>query len=157
MISKRFLLVGSLLLCSSSYGQEQDASLKLGIGPGGLIVGGEFIMKDTPAEGFGGYFSMHSKDEDDGAPGLTALGATFKLSQRFGPYEVYLSPGIGIVNYDFGDDDDLLIGPRLAIGLHAELDANLGLGFENQKLYSYMGEREGLLDDSFLLTVRFSM
>ena len=154
----RIATVASMMWSGGLWAQGgQDVVAKLGIDRGGLTIGGEYVIRDTQAEGFAGYFSMHSKDEDKGAPGLTAIGGAFRLAQTFGPYELFLSPGLGVVSYDFAGEDDLLIGPKVSYGLHAELDPNLALGFENQKLYSWMGEVKGQLADTFLLTVKFGL
>lgn len=153
----KVVLLALSVSSSGVFAQGQSVVAKIGMDRGGLVIGADYVMRDTPTEAFLGYFSMHSKDDSAGAPGLTAVGAAFKLSQSFGPYEVYLSPGLGLVSYDSGTEDDLLIGPRLAYGLHAELDRSVHLGFENQKIYSWMGEVEGLVADTFLLSVKFGL
>ncbi|NRA63965.1 MAG: hypothetical protein HRU19_05745 [Pseudobacteriovorax sp.] len=150
-------LVASIGLSSMALGQSGDkVGAKLGMGPGGVTLGAEYSVQDTAYESFAGYLTIHQKDEDEGAPGLLAFGMALKLHQEFGPYEIYMAPGFGIIQYD-GADDELLIGPRLAIGAMAKIDRYLSVGFENQKLYSFLGEFQGGIDDSFLFTTTYSM
>lgn len=146
------------LLGTPVLAQGQNAVVKLGMDRGGLVLGGEYALEESANESVLGYASMHSKSDKDGAPGLTSLGAAVRISHSFGPYEVFLSPGGGLINYDSasaGVDSGMLLGPRLSYGLYGELDRNIHLGFENLKLYSWFGEVEGLVSDTFLLNGKF--
>ncbi len=156
---KKILLAWSIAgFCSSALGNTgQNLGFKLGIGRGGLILGGEYEVVDTSLESFIGFVSIHSKDSEKGAPGLLSFGGAFKLRFIQGPYEVYVSPGLGVINYDSGSDDDMLMGPRLSLGVNAKLDQYMALGFENEKLYSWIGEVEGPISDAFLLTFQYVM
>jgi hypothetical protein len=127
-----------------------------GIERGGPVVGFDYAMPDTQTESFGVYGRLHSKDEDEGAPGLLALGAFFKAQHQQGPYEFYLSPGFGFINYELGEKE-VLLGPSLAYGMTAELDAQLGIGIENHKLYSWFGDITGPIADTFLFHIQIRL
>ncbi len=134
----------------------QQIGIQAGIDQGGLILGANFNKVDTANESFGGYARLFSKDRERGQPAIFALGASFTGHVRAGIFEYYLSPGFGLIHHNL-DETELLFGPSLAYGLHAELDKVISLGVENQKLFSWIGEYKGLIKDSFLVQIRFNI
>lgn len=153
----RVVLILGIVLSLPAAAQWQGITGKIGIDRGGLVLGGEYSIKDTALEGFSGYLSIHQKDPDAGAPSLTAIGGAFRLTLQKGPYHLFLSPGIGFVDYELGLDDGLLIGPRMSYGFHAEMDRRFSMGVENQKLYSWLGDVKGLIADNFLITFVYAL
>lgn len=147
-----------LLVASATAvaGNSNQLSIGLGIDQGGLVLGGDFLVKDTATESLGAYTRLYSKDEDQGAPALFALGGAVRGHVKSGIFEYYLSPGFGLLHHNLRDSE-LLFGPTLTYGLTADLDTHVGLGVENTKLYSWIGEYKGLIKDTFLAHVRFRL
>lgn len=152
---KSLLFVG--LLMSSSLGlATPKINIQSGIDRGGAVLGFDYSHPDTMTESYGVYSRLISKDEKRSAPGIFALGAFYRAEFRRGPYEFYLSPGVGMMNYDLVDTE-LLIGPSIAYGMSAELASNLAMGVENHKLYSWFGEYRGNIADTFLFHIQIRL
>jgi hypothetical protein len=147
------LFFGSL---TTAMAQGQKISAQAGIDTGGLVLGANFDFIDTAHESYGAYTRIYSKDRDEGAPAIFALGAAFRGRVKAGILEYYLSPGFGMVHYNL-NQTELLLGPSLAYGVSAELDSTLSLGVENTKLYSWIGDVKGLIKDTFLATITFNL
>ncbi|MFW7378669.1 MAG: hypothetical protein ACOH5I_07680 [Oligoflexus sp.] len=157
-MSRKYGLLWSLCILTwttVSLGQQR-MTVHAGIDRGGPAIGFDYSVPDTTTESFGIYGRLHSKDRDAGAPGLFALGAFFRSHFQQGPYEFYLAPGFGFINYDLFETE-VLLGPSLAYGMTAELDAKLGIGIENHKLYSWFGDQKGTISDTFLVHVQFRL
>lgn len=142
-----------LSVCSSSL-NAQTFKVLTGMGKGGPIVGGNYELPDTLTESYGFFGRLHSKDSDNNGAGILALGGFFKVKAVQGPYEFFMSPGFALMNHDLVDSE-LLIGPSLSYGFSASLDSQLSVGLTNQKLYSWLGEYKGLIDDSLLVHVSY--
>ena len=151
------VVVGLLFVSSPAFAQWQGLVGKIGFNSGGIVLGAEYFVNDTASEGFAGYLSLHQKEERVGAPSLTAIGGAFKFTLQHGPYSAYLSPGFGIIDYELGANDGLLLGPKMSYGLLAELDRQTYLGVETEKLYSWVGDVEGLISDTFFITILMSI
>jgi hypothetical protein len=134
----------------------QRLSVHASIDAGGPAVGADYQLPDTATESYGVFTRFHSKDEGDKAPGLFVLGAFFKTSTQQGPYEFFLSPGFAAMHYDLFNTS-FIAGPTLQYGLTASLDAHLGIGVSNQKLYSWLGEVQGLISDAFMVHLTYRM
>jgi hypothetical protein len=143
-------------LAAQSGGRPKQAVVHAGIDEGGLVLGGDFLVNDTATESYGGYLRLYSKDEDKGAPAIFALGVSGRGHVKVGIFEYYLSPGFGLIHYNL-NETEMLFGPTLTYGLTADIDSQIGLGVENTKLYSWMGEYKGLVKDTFLAHVRFRL
>lgn len=156
----RALLTFSCLLGgvagSSALAQTRQVSVQAGIDEGGMILGGNFDLIDTPSESYGVFTRLYSKDSDKGAPAVFALGGHVRGHFTHGIFNYYLSPGFGLVHYS-SNKTRLLLGPTLAYGFTADLDKNMALGIENTKIYGWVGEVRGLLKDSFLVNFRFNL
>jgi hypothetical protein len=153
----RMKYVGQMLLALALYSTSataQTAKVIAGMGKGGPIVGGDYELPDTATESYGLFGRLHSKDRDNGAAGIIAFGGFFKIKALQGPYEFFMSPGLAIMSHDL-NDTELLIGPSLSYGFSASLDSQLSVGVTNQKLYSWLGEYKGLIDDSLLVHVSY--
>jgi len=153
------LMLASLVpqtLSAQSSGRPKQAVVHAGIDEGGLVLGGDFLVNDTSTESYGGYVRLYSKDEDRGAAAIFALGASARGHVKSGIFEYYLSPGFGLIHHNLFETE-LLFGPTLTYGLTADIDQYIGLGVENTKLYSWMGEYKGLIKDTFLAHVRFRL
>lgn len=148
--------LGSSAFAAVGSGRPKQVIAGAGIDEGGLVLGGDFLVNDTATESYGGYARLYSKDEDEGAPALFALGATARGQVKVGIFEYYLAPGFGLIHHNL-DKTELLFGPTLAYGLTADIDSNVGLGVENTKLYSWIGEYKGLIKDTFMVHVRFRL
>ena len=135
--------------------QSKSLSILAGIDNGGVALGANFDVNDSPNEAYGGYARVFSKDKEEGAPAIFAFGAEFRGQTKIGLFEYYMSPGFGVIHHNY-DDTRLLFGPSLAIGMTAELDKNSSLGIENTKLYSWAGHYKGLIKDAFLAQYRMS-
>lgn len=140
----------------SSPSRPMQVVVQAGIDEGGLALGGDFLVNDTATESYGAYARMYSKDEEKGAPAIFALGASGRGHVKVGIFEYYLSPGFGLISHNL-DETEILFGPTLTYGLTADLDQYVGLGVENTKLYSWMGEYKGLIKDTFLAHIRFRL
>lgn len=123
---------------------------------GGPALGISYELPDTATESYGIFTSFHSKDESDKAAGLLALGAFFKAKAQQGPYEFFFSPGFAMMHYDLFDDA-LIAGPSLQVGMTASLDARLGVGVSNQKLYSWIGRIQGVVSDAFFVHLTYRL
>ena len=154
---RTLLILAFALVPTLSWAEGgQQIGIQAGIDQGGLILGANFQKVDTATESFGAYGRLYSKDKERGQPAIFALGASFTGHVRAGIFEYYLSPGFGLIHHNL-DETELLFGPSLAYGLHAELDKVISLGVENQKLFSWIGEYKGLIKDSFLVQIRFNI
>ena len=127
-----------------------------GMDRGGVALGGNFDVVDTPNETYGGYVRLFSKDKDEGEAALFAFGAEFKGQYKLGFFEYYLAPGFGGIHHNY-DDTRFLLGPSLALGVTAEIDRNWSVGVENTKLYSWIGKYKGLIKDAFLANVKINI
>jgi hypothetical protein len=143
-------------LAAQSGGRPKQAIVHAGIDEGGLALGGDFLVNDTATESYGGYLRVFSKDEDKGAPAIFALGASARGHVKVGIFEYFLSPGFGLIHHNL-NETEMLLGPTLSYGLTADIDQYIGLGVENTKLYSWMGEYKGLIKDTFFAHVRFRL
>jgi hypothetical protein len=141
---------------STAMAQPKQVSAQAGLDEGGLVLGANFDFIDTANESYGAYARIYSKDRDEGAPAIFSLGASFRGRAKVGILEYYLSPGFGLVHYNL-DRTELLFGPSLAYGVSAELDKSLSLGVENAKLYSWFGDKKGLIKDTFLANITFKL
>ncbi|MDQ3233990.1 MAG: hypothetical protein M3Q07_19445 [Pseudobdellovibrionaceae bacterium] len=137
-------------------GTPKQVVVHAGIDEGGLALGGDFLVNDTATESYGGYVRLYSKDEDKGAPAIFALGASARGHVKAGIFDYFLQPGFGLIHHNLFETE-LLFGPTLSYGLTADIDPYIGLGIENTKLYSWMGEYKGLIKDTFLAHVRFRL
>ena len=135
---------------------SQSVMVNVGMDRGGPAFGVDYDIPDTATESFGIYGRIHTKDEEELAPGIFALGGFFRSRFQQGPYEFYFAPGFGFINWDLADTE-LLLGPSLAYGMLAELDPKLAVGIENHKLYSWFGEVTGPIADTFLVNLKFRL
>lgn len=145
----RYCLVVVGLMASGAYAEPKSLSVLAGIDSGGLALGANFDINDSPNEAYGGYARIFSKDRSEGAPALFAFGAEFRGQTKVGLFQYYFSPGVGIIHHNY-DDTHILVGPTLAYGVTAELDKSSSVGIENTKLYSWAGKYKGLIKDAFL-------
>lgn len=156
MHSRLKYVVISLILLSQQVLANTSATrimVKSGFGRGGLAFGGEYILPETTEEALTLYLSIHSKKESESVAGLKTVGAAARISHQLGAYEVFISPGFGVIDYDLGDEEELLLGPKLSYGFQAELNAGMYLGLEVEKLYSWIGEKTGLMSDVMMATL----
>ncbi|RYZ55029.1 MAG: hypothetical protein EOP07_14955 [Proteobacteria bacterium] len=156
----RFGLSAALTLllavsASSASAASNSVSILAGMDRGGVALGANFDVVDSPNEAYGGYARLFSKDRSEGEPAIFAFGAEFRGQIKVGLFEYYLTPGFGLIHHNF-DDSKLLFGPTMALGMRAELDKNSSLGVENTKLYSWIGKYKGLIKDAFLASYNFS-
>ena len=151
-----FALVALFVVSIRAEAQPNTVNVLAGMDRGGIALGANFNINDTPNEGYGGYARLFSKDRSEGEPALFAFGAEFRGQQKIGLFEYYLSPGFGLIHHNY-DSTRLLIGPSLALGVTAELDKYSSIGIENTKLYSWVGKYKGLMKDAFLANFKMSI
>lgn len=154
---RRAVALGSLvclLFSALASAKSKQVGIQTGLDEGGLILGGDFLIDDTATESWGGYARLYSKDREEGAPSIIALGMSVRGQARLGLIEYYLMPGFGLMQHNF-ENSELLLGPSLGLGMSAEINPGVSLGIENSKLYSWIGEYKGLIKDSFLAQIRF--
>ncbi len=146
------LFFGSLALMA----KPAAVNILAGMDRGGVALGGNFDIADTPNEAYGGYIRLFSKDKDEGEPALFAFGAEFKGQYKLGLFEYYFAPGFGGIHHNY-DSTKFLMGPSLAMGVTAELDKNWSIGVENTKLYSWIGKYKGIMKDAFLANIKINV
>ena len=163
-----FLFATSFLLSSSAWAdfKEGDGAVLFDVGfsDGGIALGAEYEYGISRTHGVGGYVRIFPDDEDEFgqdnvAPGVTAIGAFIRPHFNRQNWDFYVSPGFGLFMYELGDVDETILGPSLTIGLLYELSAKFSFGFENMRLYRWIGDEDEVDDynlgtDTFLAKFR---
>lgn len=130
----------------------------MGFGRGGFVLGADYEYPFHKTYGLGGYFSMYSKDDENGAPGLTALGVFIRPHFHRRSWEFYLSPGFGLLMYDGKYDDETALGPVFALGLTYQVTRDWAFGVESQSLYGWFADKaRGQVESSLLAKVRYGL
>jgi hypothetical protein len=146
---------------SAQYGVSQHAIYGgLGFMAGGLALGVDYENLSSGEFGIGGYARIYQKDEDNGAPGITALGGFIRPHFSKKAWDFYVSPGFAIISIDSDTnnrDDATTLGPSMAIGLMYEMSGAVALGVENMSHWVWFEEDwRGMLIDDFMLRFRMS-
>ncbi|RYZ73629.1 MAG: hypothetical protein EOP09_01575 [Proteobacteria bacterium] len=136
-------------------GEPSSVNILAGMDRGGVALGANFDIAQSPNEAYGAYARLYSKDKSEGEPAIFAFGAEFRGQQKLGLFEYYLTPGFGVIHHNY-DDTKLLVGPSLALGVTAELDKFSSIGIENAKHYSWVGKYKGLIKDAFLANYKMN-
>lgn len=133
---------------------SHSVQVNFGFSRGGTAIGADYEYGYDRTFGIGGYFRMLPDDRDNGANGVTAFGAFIRPHFNRQNWDLYVSPGFGMVAYEpVGRDDENLLGPTLAIGLLYEFNPKMSFGVEQMNFYSWFGDDDysGELAESVLM------
>lgn len=147
----------ALFLAWNNIAEARSFSFLGGFDAGGVVLGANLDINETPTDSYGGYLRIFSKDEEEGVPSIVAFGGHIKAVLKSGNYRFYFAPGAGVIDVDRPEDSELLIGPTLNIGITMEIDKKFTAGVENTKLYSWFGDTKGLIKDALLAQISFEI
>ena len=164
-----FLILATVI---SSLASAQDYSPSknsiyggLGFTEGGLGIGVDYEYNGLRDFGVGGYVRIYQKDDKgtNQKEGITTLGGFIRPHFTKKSWDLYVSPGFGLIMIDSqytgtnqpGDTTGL--GTSLAIGLMYEISNSVALGVENMRTWMWFSEDwRGLRVDDMMLRFRMS-
>ena len=115
--------------------------------PNSPAIGIDYERRVQSALGIGGYFKFYAKDDSATKPhnGFLALGAQASAHYDSGPWDLFISPGFGIVAVDAvgTSKNKTTFGPRLATGVLYQLTPMFALGFEHSFYYAWFDKDIG--------------
>ena len=128
-------------LCASTFGSQAyggQASVLLSMDRGGINLGGDYQFSNA-AESGAVFMRLYPKDEDELKPGVLVLGGGLRYvgGSRFMVFSATI--GGSLMSVDTIADEELLIGPSMAIALRKRLGA-LSIGLEHLSAYSWFGD-----------------
>ncbi len=132
--------------------------VNFGVAKGGPALGLDFEHGYDHTYGIGGYFRINPDDKDNNANGLTAVGAFVRPHFSRQAWDLYVSPGFGLIFYKpVNDSSQTLMGPSLAIGLLYEFSPAVSFGAETMTFASWIGKNayRGHLEDDLMAKFRF--
>jgi hypothetical protein len=155
------LLIGSSVWAqeTANVSSEHAFLVNLGFTRGGMGLGVDYENGSNRAFGWGGYLRMYpdSDTPGNGAAEITAMGAFIRPHFTKQAWDLYVSPGFGIVQTEANGDDESGLGPALMLGLLYQMSGNMAFGVEQMSIYAWTNEdiRGGITED-LLAKFRFS-
>ena len=157
------LILGASSASAQSYGSANSAIYGgFGFSEGGFALGADYEYMGFTDFGIGGFVRMYEKDDEDpfSHEGLTTFGAFIRPHFSKKSWDLYVSPGIAIINIDSYSndiDDATTLGPVLAIGLMYEMSGAVALGVESMSTWVWFEEDwRGQREEDFMLRFRVS-
>ncbi|OFZ11896.1 MAG: hypothetical protein A2Z20_03085 [Bdellovibrionales bacterium RBG_16_40_8] len=160
-IAISLMLTFSVSVAFAEFNQGANAFLfNFGFTRGGMSLGVDYENAIHRTFSVGGYFRTYPDSTNPSANGLTTVGAFIRPHFNRQAWDLYLSPGFGIISLKpsaSGASDETLMGPSFAIGLLYEFNPKLAIGIEEMTLYSWFGENDyrGFLSRELMGKVRF--
>lgn len=153
----------SLLISVNSHAEFDQGSnavlINFGFSRGGMSLGVDYEHGYQKTFGLGGYFRNYPDNTSPRTAGLTAVGAFIRPHFNRQAWDLYVSPGFGIISYKpVSGSTDSLLGPSLALGLLYEMKPNVSFGIEHMMLSSWFGNndvRGGVLAQELMAKLRF--
>lgn len=160
----RILLVSivlSLLTALSAQAQSLNSQHSvygnIGFTEGGLGLGADYEYAADATFGIGGYTRFYKKDSEQPvtAPGYFTFGAFIRPHFNRKNWDLYVSPGIGIISIDGSQGDKTTLGPSLGIGLLYQIQNQIAIGVENMKHYVWFSDDyRGLAVNDLMIKAR---
>ena len=153
------LVLGASTATAQGYGSPLHAIYGgLGFWNGGMVLGADYEYLGKSEFGVGGYLRMYEKDEDNGVPGITSIGAFIRPHFNKKSWDFYVSPGFAIIKIDSDSanrDDATTLGPSLALGLMYEMSNSVSMGMESMSHWVWFDDdwRSQIVED-FTLRLR---
>lgn len=133
--------------------------VNFGVTPGGAALGLDFENGFNRTFGLGGYFRIDPDDQTNHRNGITTIGGFIRPHFSRQQWDLYVSPGFGIVFLKPGDGSSTqtLLGPSWAIGLLYEFTGAVSFGLESMNYYSWLGKDayRGELQNDLMAKFRF--
>jgi len=132
----------------------------VGFTAGGVALGADYEYNSSRSFGIGGYVRMYQKDDENPgqSSGLTTFGGFIRPHFTKKDWDLYVSPGLGIMSIDAvgTGDDSTTLGASLAIGLLYDINGKASIGAESMSHHVWFEEdyRGQILED---LMVKFRM
>ncbi|MCB9094781.1 MAG: hypothetical protein H6621_06905 [Halobacteriovoraceae bacterium] len=161
-------LVFILALVSIQWGFSQEEEVKtkmkmrshkqslqpsLGMGRGGVIAGIDYERHHRKVGGYGFYLRLYQEDEEDGARGMTLLGALIRPHFRKGPWDFNITFGMGfnMVKGIYNQDDETALGGVWGASIAYNTGHNISFGVENIKAYGiFASDYKGIIADDIV-------
>ena len=112
----------------------------LGFAEGGLGFGADYEYNIHRTYSVGAYGRIFKKDDNIGAPGVTALGAFVRPHFFIRTWDFYISPGFGVLMIDSLVKDETALGPCLNIGVLFQYSPEWAFGIENFNQYAWFSD-----------------
>lgn len=156
------LLVGAQVHAQETANPNAQHSLLVnwGFTEGGMGLGVDYENGFSRTYGLGGYLRMYpdsNKNKVNGAAQVNAFGAFIRPHFTRQQWDLYVSPGFGIVQYEKGPVDETTLGPVLMTGLLFQVTNVMAFGVEHMSIYAWLDEDvRGQLSEELLAKFRFS-
>ena len=139
---------------------EHAAWLALGFTQGGLSLGADYEYAADRTYGVGGLIRMYNKDSDapGTADGVMVIGAFIRPHFHRRAWDLYVTPGFGIINIDsVNGDDTTTLGPFMSYGVLYQMTPSVAVGMENMLTYVWFDEdTRGPVMEDIMMRARFS-
>ncbi|SMF64894.1 hypothetical protein [Pseudobacteriovorax antillogorgiicola] len=126
-----------------------------GYGQGGIAIGADYEMKWDKVAGWGGY--LLSYGSSDTGPGGLAVGGFLRPHIRKKGYDLHLTAGFGLLNYETQAESSTALGPLIGFGCTKKITKDIYIGLDSMHHYGWFSEPTGILINSGLLTVRYRL
>ncbi len=157
----------ALIAMTTTYAQEtanvnsqHSLLVNLGFSEGGMALGADYENGANRTFGWGGYLRLYPDNDDrdlGNAAQINAFGAFIRPHFTRQAWDLYVSPGFGIVQYERGSVDETSFGPILMLGLLYQFSGQMAFGVEQTSIYAWMNEDiRGKVSDELLGKFRFS-
>lgn len=159
-------LILALLIAPQSFAQDYGLTKHaiygaVGFTRGGVALGADYEYTGNSDYGVGGLVRMYQKKDNPSgildADGLMVLGGFVRPHFTKKSWDLYVSPGLGLISYDsVNGEDTTTLGAFLGLGLMYELTSSASIGVENMQTHVWFNEdTRGLVMSD--LMVRFRM
>ncbi len=139
---------------------ENSAWISAGFTEGGFSLGADYEYGADRTYGIGGLTRFYKKDTTTtrGAHGIFMFGAFVRPHFHRRAWDLYITPGIAIVNIDATSGDDTTsLGPFFQVGLLYQMTDTMALGVENMITSVWFDDdHRGIVKEDIMFRGRFS-
>lgn len=163
-VAASFLMsVSAMAQETANFAAQHSLLVNVGFSAGGMALGADYENGYSRTFGIGGYLRLYPDASGNdrklgGAPQINAFGAFIRPHFTRQQWDLYVSPGFGIVQVDLGGvADETTFGPVLMTGLLYQFTGTMAFGVEHMAIYAWLDEDiRGQVSDELLAKFRFS-
>lgn len=139
---------------------ENSAWLAAGFTEGGFSLGADYEYGADRTYGIGGLTRFYKKNDGSGkrADGIFMFGAFIRPHFHRRAWDLYVTPGIAIINIDaINGDDTTSLGPFFQVGLLYQMTDTMAMGLENMLTAVWFDDDyRGIVKEDIMFRARFS-
>jgi hypothetical protein len=158
------MTVSAMAQETANFGAEHALLVNVGFSEGGMALGADYENGISRTFGLGGYLRLYPDNDDNKvntAATINAFGVFIRPHFTRQQWDLYVSPGFGVVQYENKrtnpDIDETTLGPVLMTGLLYQFSGAMAFGVEHMSIYAWMEEEiRGKVSDELLAKFRFS-